>query len=149
MYGSISLHEGVTFYIHFLICTGSTLFTLVARRMRLGLAYCARANVCAFMIIYCALVVWTWLYTVARVFTINISATAKKVSGPGRGQGSQVHHITKSGFDTKKSLTNRNNQDSAITYVKLLVVMYLHWCFWKIGCLSSPCSKILKMLQTQ
>ena len=28
-------------------------------------------------------------------FTINISATAKKVSGPGRGQGSQVHHITK------------------------------------------------------
>ena len=26
-----SLHEGVTFSIHFLICTGSTLFTLVAR----------------------------------------------------------------------------------------------------------------------
>ena len=37
----ISLHEGVTFSIHFLICTGSTLLTLVARRMRLGLAHCA------------------------------------------------------------------------------------------------------------
>ena len=39
-----SLHEGVTFSIHFLICTGSTLFTLVARRMRLGLAHCASAK---------------------------------------------------------------------------------------------------------
>ena len=52
-----SLHEGVTFSIHFLICIGNTLFTLVARRMRLGLAHCASANVCAFMIIYCAHVV--------------------------------------------------------------------------------------------
>ena len=42
-----SLHEGVTFSIHFLICTGSTLFinnTLVARRMRLRLAHCASAK---------------------------------------------------------------------------------------------------------
>ena len=57
VYIDISLHEGVTFSIHFLICTGSTLFTLVARRMRLGLAHSASANVCAFMIIYCAHVV--------------------------------------------------------------------------------------------
>ena len=54
---SVGTNKGVTFSIHFLICTGSTLFTLVARRMRLGLAHCASAKLCAFMIIYCAHVV--------------------------------------------------------------------------------------------
>ena len=74
----------------------------------------------------------------------------KRSAGQAGVKGAKCTILQKSGFYTKKSLTNRNNQDSAITYyVKLLVVMYLHWYFWKIGCLSSPCSKILKILHTQ
>ena len=53
----------------------------------------------------------------------------KRSAGQARVKGAKCTILQKSGFDTKKSLINRNNQDSDITYVKLLVVMYLHWCF--------------------
>ena len=51
-----------------------------------------------------------------RCVKVIVYITTKKVSGPSRGQGSQVHHITKIRIWYQKSLTNRNNQDSAITY---------------------------------
>ena len=54
----------------------------------------------------------------------------KRSAGQAGVKGAKCTILQKSGFYTKKSLKNRNNQDSAITYyVKLLVVMYLHWCF--------------------
>ena len=58
----------------------------------------------------------------------NISATAKRSVDQAGVKGAKCTILQKSGFDTKKSLTHRNNQDS---HVKLLVVMYLHWCFLK------------------
>ena len=60
---------------------------------------------------------------------LKLALPPKRSAGQAKVKGAKCTILQKSGFDTKKSLTNRNNQDSAITYVKLLVVMYLHWCF--------------------
>ena len=111
----------------------------------------ARAlNVCALNISYLRLrSTQYWLYCFAINVIFAYGAVPPKVIGLRRGHPGELHIIAYFQIWDENNSYISNNQDSSTTYFKLLVVMSPTW-FFRGNCdLSSSCSKILKMLQTQ
>ena len=86
-------------------------------------------------------------------FAINVifayGVVPPKVIGLRRGHPGELHIIAYFQIWDENNSYTSNNQDSSTIYIKLLIVMSPTWFFRENCDLSSPCSKILKMFQTQ